>query len=159
MSWCNIATWLFARKCVFCLSAWGTLFFNETNKRERPSSFIQATSRLAKVLLCLVVWFHQTWSVCVSVVWFSNTLLHDLPQVRVLHGGRHALLIVDLFVNWERTTQENQLRDSATLTLLSSHTDLISRWTTAARFQQIETNKQTISEIIIEGQWSNTAAQ
>lgn len=35
-----------------------------------------------------------------SVIWFSNTLLHDLPQVWVLHGGSHSFFIINLFVNW-----------------------------------------------------------
>lgn len=35
-----------------------------------------------------------------SVVRFGDALLHNLPEVWVLHGSRHSLLIVDLFVNW-----------------------------------------------------------
>lgn len=35
-----------------------------------------------------------------SVIWFSDALLHDLPQVWVLHGGSHSFFIINLFVNW-----------------------------------------------------------
>lgn len=52
----------------------------------------------------------QSWRTRIrSVVWFGNALLHDLSQVGVLHGGRHPLLIVDLFVDW----RQNQKFSSA----------------------------------------------
>lgn len=46
------------------------------------------------------------WAVLpLSVVGLSHALLHDLSQVRVLHGSRHSLFIVDLFVNWKHKQQ------------------------------------------------------
>lgn len=45
---------------------------------------------------------------CSSVVGLDDALLHDLPQVGVLHGGRHALLIVDLLVDWRQRRDEER---------------------------------------------------
>ena len=34
-----------------------------------------------------------------SVIWFNHTLLDDLSQVRVFHGGCHSFFIINLLIN------------------------------------------------------------
>lgn len=47
-----------------------------------------------------VVLIQESHGVAPSVIRLNDTLLHYLPQVGVLHGSCHPLLVIDLFVNW-----------------------------------------------------------
>lgn len=135
--WSDAIFWLFTQEveqevAVLSLSLRNVVLQWIKTGGKRPSSFIQTAS--AGVLRCgcyedahsfSLVRYHppaglRKSHVIRSVVWFGDALLHDLAQVGVLHGGRHTLLIIDLFVNWDTG---NQFRDTTT----PSHTDTISR--------------------------------
>lgn len=49
-----------------------------------------------------------------------DAILHQRPQVGILHGGRYSLLVVDLFVNWDTT--DNTQRKSLLCDAAPTHT-------------------------------------
>lgn len=52
----------------------------------------------------------QTHTLTDLVVWFQDTLLHDLPEVWVLHGCRHPLFVIYLLVDCKKK-KNKQMRE------------------------------------------------
>lgn len=160
----------FNRKLLFCLSAWGMLFFNESKqtgsrrKGQRPSSFIQTASRRLQKSCCAAVMktsaahrqlgfsfiryypsspFEKA-NTCrrwgVSRTQSSGSVTHCSTISRRLGFSMAAATRSLSLICLLTETQENQFRDTTT----PSCTDTISRWTTGRTCAADQPNKHEI---------------